>query len=92
MTLNVFSHNIQVIKKIIFDFYTKIIIIFIDLWFGLPGTLEALDRLAREFFDASSSNDETNQKSLLEKAREQVKGLVDKKEQKRYLRFFITLS
>jgi len=53
-----------------------------NLWFGLPGTLEALDRLAREFFDASTSNDETNQKSLLEKAREQVKALVDKKEQK----------
>lgn len=52
------------------------------LWFGLPGTLETLDRLAREFFDASSSNDETNQKSLLEKAREQVKSLVDPKEQK----------
>lgn len=55
-----------------------------DLWFGLPGTLEALDRLAREFFDASSAKDETNQKSLLEKAREQVKSLVDPKEQKRY--------
>jgi hypothetical protein len=45
--------------------------------------LESLDRLAREFFDAASSKDETNQKSLLEKAREQVKSLVDKKEQKR---------
>jgi len=53
-----------------------------NLWFGLPGTLEGLDRLAREFFDASSSNDEANQKSILEKAREQVKGLVDKKDQK----------
>jgi hypothetical protein len=56
---------------------------FLDLWFGLPGTLEALDRLAREFFDASSTNDETHQKSLIEKAREQVKGFVDKKDQKR---------
>ncbi|CAF2495315.1 unnamed protein product [Rotaria sp. Silwood2] len=53
-----------------------------NLWFGLPGTLEALDRIAREFFDASSSNDETSQKSLLEKVREQVKGLVEKKDQK----------
>ena len=57
--------------------------LFLDLWFGLPGTLEALDRFAREFFDASSSNDETNQKSLLEKVREQVKGFADKKDQKR---------
>jgi len=39
--------------------------------------------LAREFFDASSTNDEQNQKTLLEKAREQVKALVDAKEQKR---------
>jgi endoplasmic reticulum protein 29 len=53
-----------------------------NLWFGLPGTLESLDLLAREFFDVASSNDETNQKSLLEKAREQVKNLLDKKEQK----------
>jgi len=53
-----------------------------NLWFGLPGTLEALDRLAREFFDAASSNDETNQKSLLEKVREEVKNFVDKKDQK----------
>ncbi|CAF1162528.1 unnamed protein product [Rotaria sp. Silwood1] len=53
-----------------------------DLWFGLPGTLELLDRISREFFDASSANEETNQKSLLEKARELVKGLTDKKDQK----------
>jgi endoplasmic reticulum protein 29 len=53
-----------------------------NLWFGLPGTLETFDRLAREFFDAASSKDETNQNSLLEKARQQVKNLVDKKEQK----------
>jgi endoplasmic reticulum protein 29 len=53
-----------------------------NLWFGLPGTLETLDRLAREFFDASSSNDGTNQKSLLEQAQKYVKSLVDQKEQK----------
>ncbi|CAF0998475.1 unnamed protein product [Adineta ricciae] len=53
-----------------------------NLWFGLPGTLEALDKIAREFFDASSASDETQTKSLIEKAREQVKGFVDKKEQK----------
>jgi len=53
-----------------------------DLWFGLPGTLEALDRLAREFFDASSSKDETTQKSLLEKVRDQIKAFVDPKDQK----------
>lgn len=53
-----------------------------DLWFGLPGTIEALDRLSREFFDASTASDSTTQNSLLEKAREEVKGLVDKKEQK----------
>ena len=57
----------------------------LDLWFGLPGTLEALDRLVREFFDASSTKDEKNQNSLLEKVREQVKGLTDKKDQKRYV-------
>ena len=56
---------------------------FIDLWFGLPGALETFDRLAREFFDASSSKDEANQKSILEKAREEVKNLADKKEQRR---------
>lgn len=55
----------------------------VDLWFGLPGTLEALDRLAREFFDASSSSDEANQKTILEKAREQIKALIDPKDQKR---------
>ncbi|UJR28609.1 hypothetical protein I4U23_009842 [Adineta vaga] len=53
-----------------------------SLWFGLPGTLEALDNLAREFFDVSSSNDETKAKSIIEKVREQVKGFADKKEQK----------
>ena len=53
---------------------------FIDMWFGLAGALENFDGLAREFFDAS---DETNQKSILEKAKEEVKKLVDKKEQKR---------
>jgi len=52
------------------------------LWFGLPGTLEELDHLAQEFFDASSNNDENKQKSLLDKVREQVKKFVDKKEQK----------
>ncbi len=83
MILNVFFHKIQVNK------YIKILVEkerndwYVDLWFGLPGTLESLDLLAREFFDAASSNDETNQKSLLEKAREQVKNLLDKKEQKR---------
>ncbi len=55
----------------------------VDLWFGLPGTLESLDRLAGEFFDAVSGKDESSQNSLLEKAREQLKSLVDKKEQKR---------
>jgi hypothetical protein len=55
----------------------------LDLWFGLPGTHEILDRLAREFFDASSNNDEHTQKSLLEKARQQIKDFSDKKEQKR---------
>ncbi|CAF0987492.1 unnamed protein product [Rotaria sp. Silwood1] len=53
-----------------------------NLWFGLPGTIEELDRLAQKFFSASSNNDTTMQKSLLEKARKQVKQLVDKKEQK----------
>jgi hypothetical protein len=50
---------------------------------GLPGTVEAVDYLARDFFDATSNNDEKGQQTLLEKAREEVKKLVDKKEQKR---------
>jgi len=53
-----------------------------NLWFGLPGTLEELDFVARDFFDASSNNDEKGQKTLLKKAREQIKTLVDKKDQK----------
>jgi len=53
-----------------------------NLWFGLPGTLEELDFVARDFFDASSSNDAKGQKVLLKKAREQFKTLVDKKDQK----------
>ncbi|CAM2697907.1 unnamed protein product [Rotaria socialis] len=53
-----------------------------DLWFGLSGTLESLDRISREFFDASSANDAKTQNSLVEKAREVVQGLTDKKEQK----------
>ncbi|CAF2828493.1 unnamed protein product [Rotaria sp. Silwood2] len=53
-----------------------------NLWFGLPGTIEELDRLAQEFFYASSNNDENAQKSVLERARKQVKQLVDKKEQR----------
>ncbi len=68
---------------------------FLDLWFGLSGTVEALDRLAQEFFDVSSSNDEKNQKSLLEKARELVQGLTDKKDQKRlkyFNRFFFYIN
>lgn len=66
-----------------------------SLWFGLPGTLETLDHLAREFFDASSSNDETNKKSLLEKVREHVKGFADKKDAKSgesYLKIMETVS
>ncbi len=50
----------------------------------MPGTLEALDFLARDFFDATSNNDAIGQNTLLEKAREQFKGLTDKKEQKRF--------
>jgi endoplasmic reticulum protein 29 len=53
-----------------------------NLWFGLPGTLEALDNLARDFFDASSNKDENGQQTLLEKARELNKEFVDKKEKK----------
>jgi len=53
-----------------------------DLWFGLPGTLESLDRLARNFYDVSSSKDESSQKSLLEKAQELAKSLTDSAEQK----------
>lgn len=85
MISNVFFHKIQVKEKIRIEY--KQLNLFLDLWFGLAGTLEALDHVAREFFDASSANDETNQKSLLEKAREQVKSLTDKKEQKRLIHF-----
>ncbi|CAF1045449.1 unnamed protein product [Rotaria sordida] len=53
-----------------------------NLWFGLPGTIEELDHLAQEYFYASSNNDVNTQMSLLEKAREQVKRLVNEKEKK----------
>ncbi|CAF5125421.1 unnamed protein product, partial [Rotaria magnacalcarata] len=53
-----------------------------NIWFGFPGTVEELDRLAQQFFVASSNNDENTQKSLLEKAHGAVKNLVDKKEQR----------
>ncbi len=49
----------------------------------MPGTLEQLDYLARDFFDASSANDEKGQQTLLEKAREEAGKLVDKKDQKK---------
>jgi hypothetical protein len=61
----------------------------LDLWFGLAGTLEALDQLVREFFDATSDKDEITQNTLLAKVREQVQGLTDKKEQKRYVPIII---
>ena len=53
------------------------------MWFGLTGALESLDYIARDFYDASTSNNEANQQSLLEKARTEVKSLTDKKEIKR---------
>lgn len=53
-----------------------------SLWFGLPGTLETFDRLAREFFEAVSSDNKDNQNALLEKARQEQNGLTDKKDQK----------
>jgi len=49
----------------------------------MPGTLEQLDYLARDFFDASSNNDEKGQQTLVEKAREEAEKLVDKKDQKK---------
>lgn len=61
----------------------------VDLWFGLPGTLEVLDRVAGEFFQAASGKEETNVNALLDKAREQVKEFVDVKEQKRWEEFFL---
>jgi hypothetical protein len=49
----------------------------------MPGTLEQLDYLARDFFDASSNNDEKGQQTLVEKVREEAEKLVDKKDQKK---------
>ena len=60
-----------------------ITLVAVDLWFGLPGTLEDLDRLAGEFFQAASGKDLTNRKAVLEKAREKVMGLVDANERNR---------
>ena len=58
--------------------------IILDVWFGLPGTVEELDHLAQQFFHASSNNDENTQRSLLEQTRERIKGLVKKQEQQRF--------
>jgi hypothetical protein len=49
----------------------------------MPGTLEQLDYLARDYFDASSANDEKGQRTLLTKAREEAGKLVEKKDQKK---------
>lgn len=49
----------------------------------MPGTLEQLDYLARDFFDASSNNDEKGQQTIVEKVREEAEKLVDKKDQKK---------
>ncbi len=87
MISNVLFLNIQV-KQIDDSLLHKKNNIILDLWFGLPGTLEALDNLARDFFDASSNKDENGQKTLLEKARELIKEFVDKKEQKRFESIF----
>ena len=57
--------------------------IFLGIWVGMPGTLEALDYLARDFFDASSANDKKGQRTLLAKAREEAEKMVDKKDQKK---------
>ena len=57
--------------------------ILLDIWVGMPGTVENLDYLARDFFDASSKNDAKGQKTLLKKAREEADKLVDQKDQKK---------
>ena len=49
----------------------------------MPGTLEVLDRLARDFVEAVSSDNKDNQNVLLEKARQEQNALADKKDQKR---------
>ncbi|CAF1097600.1 unnamed protein product, partial [Didymodactylos carnosus] len=56
-----------------------------NLWFGLPGTLEQMDLLARQFFDLLSSTDDTHdqeKKTLFEKAKEQMKAMTNKNDQR----------
>jgi len=53
-----------------------------NIWVGKPGTLEQLDYLARDFFDASTSNNYKGQQELLKKSREEASKLVKEKDQK----------
>lgn len=79
MIFEIFSLKIQVNEHSISIFYMYIL----DIWIGMPGTLEQFDYLARDYFDASSNNDVKGQKTLIEKAQEETKKLVDKKDQKK---------
>lgn len=53
-----------------------------NLWFGLPGTLETFDKLAFEFFEAATANDQDRLNDILEKARAEQKQLSEAKDQK----------
>lgn len=49
---------------------------------GLPGTIENLDYLARDFFDATSNRDRKGQKVLMKRAVEEAEKIVEDKDQK----------
>ncbi|UJR20915.1 hypothetical protein I4U23_024024 [Adineta vaga] len=54
----------------------------LDIWIGLTGTVEALDRMGREFYDATRDKNENEQTLLLEKARDIVQKMENQKDQK----------
>lgn len=58
---------------------------FSGIWVGLPGTLENLDYLARDIFDATSNHDRKGQKILLKKAHEEADKIVEEKVQKEFV-------
>ena len=57
---------------------------FLDIWVGLPGTIENLDYLARDYFDATSNHDRKGQKVLLKRALEEAEKILEDKDQKKF--------
>lgn len=53
---------------------------FLDVWLGLNGTVEVLDGIARNFFDAVFDKNESERDSILEKTRNLVESMENPKE------------